>query len=297
MKTDKKIIFLTSTGSLQRRAQIQSMLRKAGISVITSVSDKLQDYSEGSLSGEFQQSQCSLHIIDSNEEGSISPEQYLSTMKFQLAEAKKAQSANPDYKIIIWQTCSFEQFVSNAIYSDLISEIQNGLTSNMVFTNVDSYIQLVEDIRNLLEAQDLKIFEVNNTDVFLIYNQSDETEANEVMDMLSDVLPLEKLNIIQNSDKDYAELCYHQLLASKMAVVYFKNSADWALPFTQQIWVKSGGASSKTPILLIGDEVPEENKKVNFKAPRVVCIVVAGELIPLEIKVCYDKILEEVNKK
>jgi len=35
------------------------------------------------------------------------------------------------------------------------------------------------------------------------------------------------------------------------------------------------------------------NKK--FKAPKVVSLIVSGELIPLEIKVQYDKIIEGIN--
>ena len=77
-----------------------------------------------------------------------------------------------------------------------------------------------------------------------------------------------------------------------MAVVYFKESADWALPFAQQIWKKLGGAAAKTPILLIGDEDPDTNMNKKFKAPKVISLVMAGILIPLEIKVTYDKAKE-----
>ncbi len=135
-------------------------------------------------------------------------------------------------------------------------------------------------------------FDVNPTDIFLIYNQLDEAEADAVTDLLADVVPLEKLNIIQDSGIDYAEYCRQQLEQSKLAVVYFKESADWALPFTKQIWQNSGGASSTTPILLIGDEEPETNANKMLKAPKVVSLIIAGELIPLEIKVQYDRIVE-----
>ena len=74
--------------------------------------------------------------------------------------------------------------------------------------------------------------------------------------------------------------------------MYFKETSDWALPFAQQIWKKVGGASSHTPILLIGDEDPETNMNKKFKAPKVISLIVSGELIPLEIKVNYDKALE-----
>jgi hypothetical protein len=45
---------------------------------------------------------------------------------------------------------------------------------------------------------------------------------------------------------------------------------------------------------VIGDEDPDTNKTKGFKAPRVISMVMAGELIPLEIKVQYDKTVEVV---
>jgi hypothetical protein len=91
---------------------------------------------------------------------------------------------------------------------------------------------------------------------------------------------------------DYSERTSQQMLKSKLAVVYFKESADWAIPFAQQIWKKIGGASASTPILVIGDEDPDTNREKKFSAPRVVSMIVSGELIPLEIKVQYDKVIE-----
>ena len=54
-----------------------------------------------------------------------------------------------------------------------------------------------------------------------------------------------------------------------------------------------GGASSHTPILLIGDDEPDENMNKKFTAPKIISLIVAGDLIPLEIKVQYDKVLEK----
>ncbi|MCE9539401.1 MAG: hypothetical protein K8R85_09305, partial [Bacteroidetes bacterium] len=96
---------------------------------------------------------------------------------------------------------------------------------------------------------------------------------------------------IQDSDTDYSDLCKQQISKSKLAVIYFKESADWALPFAQQVWKKIGGATSHTPILLIGDIDPHTNTNKKFNAPKVISLIVAGELIPLEIKIQYDKVV------
>ena len=162
----------------------------------------------------------------------------------------------------------------------------------MVFSNAISAIQLADDLRSLMEKKVHVSLNLNATDIFLISNQLDENEANEIIDLLSDIVPIEKLNIIQDSDIDYSELCKQQISKSKLAVIYFKESADWALPFAQQVWKKIGGATTHTPILLIGDEDPESNMNKKFNAPKMISLIVAGELIPLEIKVQYDKVVE-----
>jgi hypothetical protein len=145
----------------------------------------------------------------------------------------------------------------------------------------------------MTEIEEKEVFKLNATDIFFICNQLDEKEANEISDLLSDIIPVERLSIIQDSEIDYSELCQQQIGKSKLAVVYFKESGDWAIPFVQQVWKKIGGASSHIPILLIGDEEPDSNSTKIFKAPKVLSLVVAGELIPLEIKIEFDRIMEE----
>jgi hypothetical protein len=142
-------------------------------------------------------------------------------------------------------------------------------------------------------VEEKEVFKLNPTDIFFICNQLDEKEASEIADLLSDIIPVERLSIVQDSELDYSSLCQQQIGKSKLAVVYFKESADWAIPFVQQVWKKIGGASSHVPILLIGDEEPDSNTTKVFKAPKVLSLVVAGELIPLEIKIEFDRIMEE----
>jgi len=69
---------------------------------------------------------------------------------------------------------------------------------------------------------------------------------------------------------------------SKLGVIYFREASDWALPFIQQIWKMAGGASSGTPLLLIGDDSLEANQVKKFNAPKVVSKIVAKDLIALE---------------
>lgn len=283
----KVFLSLCSEGQSALRNELSSVLRKAGMTVI---SDKefFIDSTTKSISSEISSSNCSVHILFP---------QYLpltaegvSLAKFQFLEAKKHLDLNPDFKIFVWQPPSTDLNNVESLQMEFINEVKNNISKSMVYSTAISAIQLVDDMRSLMEKKELISFDLNSTDIFLISNQLDENEANDIIDMLSDIVPVEKLNIIQDSDTDYSELCKQQISKSKLAVIYFKESADWALPFAQQVWKKIGGATTHTPILLIGDIDPETNMNKKFLAPKVISLIIEGELIPLEIKVQYDKV-------
>lgn len=279
---------LCSEGQSALRNELSSVLQRAGMTV---VADQ-KDFTQGSLpsiSEQLSSSNCSIHILFP--EYQPLSDTGVSVSKFQFQEAKKYLLLNPDFKIFVWQPPSTDLLNIESLQLDFINEVKNNISKSMVYSNVVSAIQLADDIRSLMEKKELISFDLNSTDIFLISNQLDEIEANEILDMLSDIVPVEKLNIIQDSDTDYSELCKQQISKSKLAVIYFKESADWALPFAQQVWKKIGGATSHTPILLIGDVDPQTNTNKKFNAPKVISLIVAGELIPLEIKIQYDKVV------
>ena len=279
----KKTVFLSNAPE-EKRAELKSILERAGMKVISG-DDSETGGDTGDVKTILDAADCSLHILDPN----VNQESLISSAKSQFDLAKKQSELRPGFKIFIWQAGTITEQVSKSKQAEFINEIRNSVSSNMYYTDVNSMIQLVDDVRSLLESKQKVEYNLKAADVFLIFNQLDENEAAEIIDMLSDIVPVERLCIIQDSDVDYSELCAQQIGSSKIAVVYFKYSTVWALPFTQQIWKKIGGASSHTPILLIGDEVPDENKTIKINAPKIICLVVAGELIPLEIKVQYDK--------
>lgn len=284
-------VFLAQCGAeqLPLRTELAQVLKSAGMQVIPELA-QFDMETASALSSILSNASCSVHILFPQ----YAPlfENGISAAKFQLETAKKQLEQNPNFKLIIWLPSSTNILNLDNQQLAFISEVRNSITKNMIFTNAGSAIQLVDDIRSILEKKEEVTYNLNHTDIFLVSNELDESEAKEIIDMLSDIVPVENMNIIQDSDIDYSELCKQQISKSKLAVIYFKETADWALPFAQQVWKKIGGATSHTPILLIGDEDPDTNLNKTFKAPKVVSLIVAGELIPLEIKVQYDKVLE-----
>lgn len=287
-------IFLgyAESDAISLRTELFHVITKAGLQVFPSDTGYSPDFFSY-IGSDISKAECAVLCLG-NQYGDSLPGQSVSLAHYQYNECKKKCAANSDFKLFVWHPASYEQNKYDAKQAELIAEVWNDISANISLITVNYAIQLVSDLRSNLQEEKVVEFDVKSTDIFLIYNQLDDNEAEEVMDMLIDIVPVEKLNIIQDSDIDYSEYCSQQISKSKLAVVYFKESADWALPFTQQVWKKTGGASSLTPILLIGDEDPESNKNKKFKAPKVVSLIVAGELIPLEIKVHYDKILEGV---
>ncbi len=268
------------------------ILQRAGMNVVPDLTRYDEVDFEKVVAEGLEKANCSLHIFSSDYEPLLSSDPSVSIVKYQFFEARKMLALKPGFKVFAWNAPLANGVKVEERQVAFLNEVRNNIIKNMVFSNVVSPIQLVEDIRSMTEIPEKTEFSVSATDIFFICNQLDEAEANEISDLLSDIIPVERLSIVQDSAIDYSELCIQQIGKSKLAVVYFKESADWAIPFVQQVWKKIGGASSTIPILLIGDEEPDSNSNKIFKAPKVLSLIVAGELIPLEIKVEYDRVTE-----
>lgn len=287
MSLNTKIkIFLSYSSDQQAyvRNELAEVLERAGMAVV----EQFAAPSTNEIPLLIQESDCSIHIVFPQFEPVLNNDTSLA--RFQFQECKKHLANTPNYKMFVWLPPSTNLLNIEPQQAIFINEIKNNISKNMVFSNASSPIQLVDDIRSLMEKKEEVVLDVSTTDIFLMSNQLDEIDANDIIDMLSDIVPVEKLNIIQDSDTDYSELCKQQIPKSKLAVIYFKESGDWALPFAQQVWKKIGGATSHTPILLIGDTDPQTNMGKKFSAPKVISLIIEGALIPLEIKVQFDKI-------
>ena len=160
----------------------------------------------------------------------------------------------------------------------------------MMFSNSHGPMQLVDDMRVVIMKQDATVYDSKDTDIFFIFNQQDEAEASTIVDELSLEFPVETMNILPDGEDSYREMSSQQIPRSKLAVVYFKYAADWALPFIKQIWKQVGGASSPTPMFLVGEDNPQSNLARNFKAPRVISSIVPKETIPTEVKKVFNNI-------
>jgi hypothetical protein len=215
----------------------------------------------------------------------------MSFPQHQFLETRKRLEEDQDFNSFVWVHPDLTENIKSS-QREFIKYIRNNITRNMMFSNSPGPMQLVDDIRVVMMKQDAEVYDSKDTDIFFIFNQQDELDAKAVTDRLSAEYPVEILNILPDGEDQYREISSQQIPKSKLAVVYFKYAADWALPFIKQIWKQVGGASSPTPLFLIGEDDPKTNLARNFKAPKVVSTIVPKENVPGEVKRVYTTVIE-----
>jgi hypothetical protein len=212
----------------------------------------------------------------------------ISFPQYQFMQGKRRiDTPGVEFNVFVWHDPANAMNVKPA-QQNFIKYIRNNITRNRMFSNSQGPMQLVDDIRVAMMKNDAKVYDSKDTEIFFIFNQQDEQDAKLIVDALSLEYPVETMNILPDGEDSYREMSSQQIPKSKLAVVYFKYAADWALPFIKQIWKQVGGASSPTPMFLVGEDDPYSNLARNFKAPRVISIIVPKENIPAEVKKVYS---------
>src|SRR5687767_2924840 len=281
----------TSGDLKESREEMAIILQKAGFNVLPSVDCPADDETfKQRTAEEINKCVCSLHMLSSEFGRRFETDDEVSFPQYQFMEAKKRiDSSGGGFNVFVWHTAEGSKSIKPS-QQNFIKYIRNNITRNMMFSNSNGPMQLVDDMRVVMMKQDAKVYNSKDTEIYFIFNQQDEQEAMLIVDELSQELPVETLNILPEGEESYREMSSQQIPRSKLAVVYFKYAADWALPFIKQIWKQVGGASSPTPMFLVGDDNPQSNLARNFKAPRVTSSIVPKETIPMEVKKEYSKL-------
>ncbi len=280
----------TSNDLKESREEMAIILQKAGFNVLPSVDCPADDETfKQRTEEELNKCICSLHMLSGEFGRRFEADEEVSFPQHQFMEAKKRIDAAGDFNMFVWQTAEGSTAIKPS-QQNFIKDIRNNITKNMMFSNSHGPMQLVDDMRVVMMKQDAVVYDSKDTEIYFIFNQQDEQEAMLIVDKLSQEFPVETLNILPEGEESYREMSMQQIPKSKLAVVYFKYAADWALPFIKQIWKQVGGASSPTPMFLVGEDNPQSNLARNFKAPRVTSTIVPKETIPMEVKKEYSKL-------
>jgi len=235
----------TSGDLKESREEMAIILQKAGFNVLPSVDCPADDENfKKKAVEEMQKCVCSLHMLSGEFGRRFESDEEMSFPQYQFMEAKKKiDSSGADFNVFVWLSPLVNPNNTKPSQQEFIKYIRNNITRNMMFSNSQGPMQLVDDMRVVIMKQDVKVYDSKDTDIYFIFNQQDEVEAQLIVDQLSLEYPVETLNILPEGEESYREMSTQQIPKSKLAVVYFKYAADWALPFIKQIWKQVGGAS------------------------------------------------------
>jgi len=295
LNQDKVSIYLawTSFDLKEKREEMSLILQKAGFNVLPTTDCPSDDESFRQRSKEeMAKCSCSLHILSGEYGRRFEEEDEVSYPKFQFDQAhEKSKAAEDAFNCFIWYAPDPAKEVKPA-QENFVRFVRNNITKNMTFSNSAGPMQLVDDIRVMTMKSVAEELDVKDTDIFFIFNSQDEKEAMAITDRISSEYPVELMNILPDGEEEYREKSTQQIPKSKLAVIYFKYSADWALPFIKQVWKQVGGASSPTPLMLVGEDDPQSNLARYFKAPKVVSSIVPKDTVPEEVKKVYTKVID-----
>lgn len=267
------VVFLawTSKELAARREELALVCTKAGMHVVPATDCPLdEDEFRARTKEALAAATCALHLLGNEFGRRFEDDEECSFPMYAYQEARRVGAERPTFRQFVWY-CPDETLAVKPAQQAFVTAIRNELTAQCTFTNASSAMQLVEDLRQtLVQAVPPPASIEKETDIFFVYNHLDSYEANEITDRLSEEFPLELLTIEPDSEDLYKEITVRTIPKSKLAVVYFKHSADWALPFVKQVWRLVGGAGSSTPILFVGEDDPVHNRMRAFKAPKVI---------------------------
>ena len=253
------------------RRVLGKVLDNAGIAVVDA---------EVGAETAIQSADCSIHILGKTDIYTPGAAGYDTSAgeQFRCAQSK----CNEQFKMFVWNPSG----ILNAQY---ITDIRRDIVENTVYSDKESPIVFVEDIRNIMNVRQTESRRHEPTDIFFLYNELDSDTATGIYNMLRDFLQVSRLGISMSSDMDYNTYITEQLADSKIGVVYYNYAADWAVSFARQIWKDSGGNSSHTPILVVGNSNHAKVEDLAVLQDIMQSSINEQLRIPLDIKVFLDK--------
>lgn len=260
------------------RARLERVLRSAGMEVVT----YSEDQTSGDVSAVMGRCHCSVHILGSVDIYDEDGDGYNLPAGVQYRAAKELRDY--EFKMFLWNPSGLID--SHNAY---VSAIRRDIVGNTVYSQVSSRIVFVEDLRTIMSVSPKLNLNIGSADIFFIYNDADRDTASEVLSMLQDIQQVTSLDINMSSNTSYTDYINSQLMASKMGVIYFDYSVDWALPFARQLWKDSGGNSAKVPLYVAANSAHAVAQDLKSLKGFMEYTLSEKALLPLEIKVYFDK--------
>ena len=274
------------------RRRLSIVFFNAGINVVEESRGAASGGNDGAKSSAktIQSADCSVHILGGTDIYTPGAEGYDTPAGVQFRAARDL--CGEHFKMFVWNptaNVSGTSYINTISGTSYINNIRRDIVENTVYSDRHSPIIFVEDIRNIMNVRQLESRKHEPADIFFLYNELDNDTATGIYNMLRDFVSVSKLGISMSSDIDYSTYISEQLAESKIGVVYYNYAADWAVSFARQIWKDSGGNSSKTPILIVGNSNHAKMEELAVLKDIMQASINEQLRIPLDIKVFLDK--------
>ena len=278
IKSSKVFLAEVTDGLQKMRSEVKNILLRAGIEVIEPVNT-----AETNLENLMLNADCSMHILgDDNIIDNDSPV-YDTPSAIQYRTAKGLTDGN--FKMFVWNP--------SGIINDknlYINDIRRDINDNTIYSDITSPIVFVEELRAIMNIKPSAKTDAKNYDILFIYNTLDRDSAKEVSNMLADLQTVTELEINAGADTDYNDFIQNQLPLCKLGIIYYDYATDWAPPFAQQVWKQTGGQSASTPLYIAGNSDHADETQLKPLKKIVSYTINEKSIIPLDIKIYYDKI-------
>jgi hypothetical protein len=285
----KFTVYLASTSADMEdaRQELAEVLDNAGIAIVDAEGGLTSGGDDSRLNDSLialQSTDCSIHILGESDIYTSGADGYNTPAGEQFRCAQRL--CGERFKMFVWNPSE----IANSQY---ITDIRRDIVENTIYSDKPSSIVFVEDIRNIMNVKQTESRRHEPTDIFFLYNELDSDTATGIYNMLRDFLKVQRLGISMSSDVDYNTYITEQLADSKIGVVYYNFAGDWAVSFARQIWKDSGGNSSQTPILIVGNSNHAKIEDLAVLKDIMQSSVNEQLRIPLDIKVFLDKQLKK----
>ncbi len=262
------------------RTVLGTVLRRAGIDVVYPSAEGAGD---GMPLAEMENCDCSVHVLGAQNFYEQGADGYDTPAGRHYRAASSV--AREGFRMFLWNPSGLID--SRNMY---VNAIRRDIVENVIYSSSTSPIVFVEDLRGIMSVKPTAKSDLSNADIFFIYNDLDRESAVEILSMLQDIHKVASLGINMSSNTDYSEFISRQLKVCRIGVIYSDYAVDWAMPFARQLWKDNGGQSADVPIFMAANSKHSDAEKIEQLKEFMEYTIAEEALIPLDIKIFFDKV-------
>lgn len=273
------------------REHLKTMLEKAGLEVYPKEAISLSDPTtfQKAVEEALNYADFSIHIFGgefgSPFNGFPSPLVYQYERAVQTSKVRKGL-----FKVFVWSYLP-ERGILEGELQEFLTEIQSTLSRDLVYTTTRNPANFIEDIRAYLsEVAARERVATKTTDIAWVSTVNDAASCYELVERIQERYRVKTLTVEFNTD--FRAEAIDLVRKSRLVIVYFRESVDWAVAFTQLVWKAIGGLSSQTQFLILGDNTLVGANYPKFRAPGVKMEVVPPDQLEARIH-HYFRVVQE----